>query len=195
MSEYKQQVFIVRFYFFSSNYHSKNVGLKKIEKWRMPGGLSWRGVGVKWGELCGCVEGGNKENEYGKLPLTKYDQSLFKTQALPLTWLQSPLRTGRHRVPCLLHVRTCWDYKYSRHIVPSKNSSSRFLWACFDFLFSVFWYFFSLLNSTSCSTCCNRSKQFILYFFFCDNHKCPQLVTLWNFFYQSTNCLNYFSLL
>lgn len=135
MSEYKQQVFIVRFYFFSSNYHSKTVGLKKIEKWRMPGGLSWRGV-VKWGELCGCVEGGNKENEYGKLPLTKYDQSLFKTQALPLTWLQSPLRTGRHRVPCLLHVRTCWDYKYSRRIVPSENSSSRFLWACFDFLFS-----------------------------------------------------------
>lgn len=89
MSEYKQQVFIVRFYFFSSNYHSKNVGLKKIEKWRMPGGLCCGGVGVKWGELCGCVEGGNKENEYGKLPLTKYDQSLFKTQALPLTSLHS----------------------------------------------------------------------------------------------------------
>lgn len=66
--------------------------------------------------------------------LTTYYQSLFKTQrnlkdlsTLPSIDIVAILtQNGGDTIPCLLeHVRTCCDYKYSRHI-PFKNSS-RFL--------------------------------------------------------------------
>lgn len=129
----------------SSNYHSRSVDPTKIEKWNVRrvkrGRVSYVGV------LKVEIRKTSMEN-FLRETLTKYCQSLFTTQRNLEDLLTFPsidivaisTQNGGDTIPCLLHVRTCCDYKYSRHI-PSKNSS-RFLWACFDFLFSVFRYCF-----------------------------------------------------
>lgn len=96
----------------------------------------------------GCVEGGNKEEnrmEYDELPTRNACKilSIFNENSISRSFVtfltQSECENG---ATSFQHVRTCSDYKYSRHTLPFKNSSSFFELVsisclCFEILFSL----------------------------------------------------------
>lgn len=143
------------------------------------------------GELCGCVEVGNKEekrSEYEELPPQKtckivlsifIENSTQSTDRLGTILSRAEFETVRHH---FYRSATCSNmfwlrYKYSRHI-PSKNSSS----FCELVLISCFFlrYWFLSLSFYSAPA----AVPYVVIgvnnlFFFCDNN-CPQLLAVCN---------------